>query len=201
MAFTIDDTMLPATLTWRPMTDDEFADFCSEYRDWFFEMTADAELVIMPPSYTLNGVRNAGIQSQLANWAERDKRGVGTAASASFVLPNGARRSADTAWTAKDRIRQLSKQSLEGFWHLAPDLVIELKTQFERLAMLREKMREWIENGAQLGWMIDPENRLVEVYRPGGEPESFTGTDAIKGEGPVEGFVLDLRPVWDPLGQ
>jgi Uma2 family endonuclease len=199
MAFTIDDTMLPARLTSHPMTDEEFAELCAEHPDLFLEMTAEGELIVMPATHTLTGARNIEILAQLRDWARQDSRGIGTDSSAGFVLPNGARRSPDAAWTAKARILQLTKKSQETFWHLAPDFVIELKSDTDRLPVVREKMREWIANGSQLGWLINPDDRSVEIYRPDREPELRTGVESIEGEGPVEGFVLDLRPVWDPL--
>lgn len=88
------------------------------------------------------------------------------------MLPNGARRSPDASWTPKDEVQRLPVESLEGYWHLCPAFV---------------------------GWMIDPDNRTVEIYRPDREPESLAGSDSVSGEGPLEGFVLDLRPVWNPL--
>ena len=115
------------------------------------------------------------------------------------VLPNGARRSPDATWTARDEINKLPSESLQGYWHLCPAFVIELRSHFDRLPALRAKMREYTANGAQLEWMIDPETRTVEVYRPGRDPELFTGIDSVSGEGPVAGFVLDLTRVWDPL--
>jgi Uma2 family endonuclease len=199
MAFTIDDTMLPARLTSHLMTDEEFAELCAEHPDLFFEMTAEGELIVMPATYSLTGARNLEVGGQLRDWARRDSRGIGTDSSTGFVLPNGARRSPDAAWTAKARILQLSKKSQETFWHLAPDFLIELKSDTDRLPVVREKMREWIANGSQLGWLINPDDRSVEVYRPDRDPELRTGVESIEGEGPVEGFTLDLRPVWDPL--
>jgi Uma2 family endonuclease len=195
----IDETFLPATLTGHPMTDEEFAEFCSEHPDLFFEMTAEGEIIVMPATYTLTGVRNSRITRQLDVWAEQDSRGVATDSSTGFVLPNGARRSPDAAWTAKDRIRQLSPASLERYWHLCPDFVIELKLATDKLRVIREKMREWIGNGAELGWLIDPETRTVEIYRPGREPEFVSNAELLKGEGAVEGFVLHLLSIWDPL--
>jgi Uma2 family endonuclease len=200
MAFTIDDTMLPARLTSRPMTDEEFAELCAEHPDVFLEMTAEGELIVMPATHSLTGARNLEVGRQLGNWAMEDSRGIGTDSSTGFVLPNGARRSPDAAWTAKTRILQLSKKSQEGFWHLAPDFVIELKSDTDRLPVVREKMREWVANGSQLGWLINPDDRSVEIYRPEGDPEVRTGLESIEGEGPVAGFTLDLRAVWDPLG-
>ena len=60
-------------------------------------------------------------------------------------------------------------------------------------------MQEWIENGAQLAWLIQPETKTVTIYRPAAEPEHRTGIETIEGEGPVAGFVLDLRDIWAGL--
>jgi Uma2 family endonuclease len=198
-SFTIDEAFLPATLTAPPMTDRDFADLCADHPDLSFEITSDGELIIMPPTFSLTSVRNREITSQLDRWASQDRRGVVGESSGGFVLPNGARRSPDAAWIAKEQIRRLSPESLEGYWHLCPAFVIELRSRSDRLTVLRAKMHEWLDNGALLGWMIDPDTRTVEVYRPNREPETLTRTDSVTGEGPVEGFVLNLRPVWDPL--
>jgi len=199
MPFTIDEAFLPATLTAPPMTDQEFAAFCGEHPDLFFEMTAQGEIIVTPPAFSLTSIRNCEITSQLDRWASQDHRGMVGESSGGFVLPNGARRSPDASWIAKDDIRQLPAESLEGYWHLCPAFVIELRSHSYRLPILRAKMQEYIANGAQLGWMIDPDPRTVEVYRPDREPELLKGVNSISGEGPVEGFVLDLRTVWDPL--
>jgi len=199
MLFTIDEAFLPAILTAPPMTDRQFADFCAEHPDLFFEMTAAGEIVVMPPTYSLTSIRNREITSQLDRWATQDRRGVVGESSGGFVLPSGARRSPDASWIAKDQIRQLNRESLEGYWHLCPAFVIELRSHSDRLPVLRAKMREYIDNGARLAWMIDPDARTVEVYRKDREPESFTGIDCLAGEGPIDGFILDLRTVWDPL--
>jgi Uma2 family endonuclease len=200
MAFVIEDAFLPATLTAHPMTDEEFAGFCAEHPDLFFEMTGEGELIVMPPTYSLTGARNARIGGQLDAWAERDGRGIACDSLTGFKLPNGARRSPDAAWVLKGRVAQLDSASRETFWHLCPDFAIELKSSTDRPRLLREKMREYLANGAQLGWLIDPDNRSVTIYRPDGQVEVRTGIDSIAGEGPVAGFVLDLSFVWNPLG-
>ena len=182
------------------MSDDEFAQFCAEHPDYFVEMTAEGEIIIMPPNYPLTGARNQKIAFQLELWANRDGRGIVTEASAGFVLPSGARRSPDAAWIPKSRLQQLDQKSLERFWHLCPDFVIELRSHYDRLPVLRNKMNEWIANGAQLAWLIDAGRRAVEIYRPGKEPEIRTDVTSVAAEGPVAGFVLDLGPVWNPLG-
>jgi Uma2 family endonuclease len=200
MAFVIDDAFLPATLTAPPMNDEEFAEFCAEHPDLSFEMTAEGELIVMPPTYSDTGASNWDVAGQLHAWAKRDGRGVGCDSSTGFVLPNGARRSPDNAWTLKSRVAQLEKAGRKTFWHLCPDFVIELQSATDRPRLVREKMREWVANGAQLCWLIDPSRRSVAIYRPDGSVETRTDIDSIAGEGPVADFILDLTDVWDPLG-
>lgn len=108
------------------------------------------------------------------------------------------RRSADAAWTSYSRIDEIDPEGNAGFLHLCPDFVIEFKSESDGLLNLKEKMREYIANGAQLGWLIEPARRSVTIYRPGAEPETRAGIDSIAGEGPVAGFVLDLSYVWNP---
>jgi Uma2 family endonuclease len=194
------DDYLPAILTAGPKTDEEFAELCSEHPDWFFEMTSEGELIVMPPNFTLTGARHRAILTQLDRWAQEDASGTVTDSASGFVLPNGARRSPDVAWTLKSRVKQLDPRMIERYWHLCPDFIIEVRSSTDRLRVLRDKMQEWIDNGAQLGWLIDPERRAVEIYRPNREPEIRTNIETIVAESPVEGFVLDLRPVWEPLG-
>jgi len=194
----IDEALLPATLTAPPMTDEQFADFCAEHPDLFFEMTADGEILVMPPNFSLTGARNLVICKQLGIWSDSDGKGIAGDSSTGFVLPNGARRSPDASWTPKEEIRKLGA-GVEGYWHLCPAFAIELRSHSDRLPVLRAKMQEYIANGASLAWMIDPKTRTIEVYRPNRQPESLTEIDSLSGEGPVAGFVLDLRPVWNPL--
>ncbi len=199
MSFTIDEAFLPATLTAQPMTDSQFAAFCAEHPDLFFETTAEGEIIVMPPNYSTTGARNLEIAVQLGTWTRADGRGVANDSSTGYLLPDGARRSPDASWTLKDDVRKLPEGSRDGYWHLCPAFVIELRSHSDRLPVLRAKMREYIANGARLGWMIDPEQRTVEIYRPDREPELLSGVASVSGEGPVAGFVLDLRTVWDPL--
>lgn len=199
MAFVLDEGYLPATLTVGPMTDDAFAELCAEHPDLAFEMTAHGELIVMPPNFTFTGAQNNELSAQLRDWARRDKRGLSFDSSTGWKLPNGARRSADAAWVDKRRIQQLAPGSFGKYWPLCPDFVIELRSSTDRLRVLREKMAEWLANGAQLGWLLDPDTQSVEIYRPGYEPELRTNLNTLAGEGPADGFVLDLLPVWDPL--
>ncbi|MFN7923325.1 MAG: Uma2 family endonuclease [Bryobacteraceae bacterium] len=191
MAFQIDDAHLPAVLTASPMTDEEFVALCAEHPDLSLEVSADGELIVMPLTHPVTGMRNSRITHQLEGRSEQDGRGSAFDWSTGFVLPNGARRSPDASWIRNEKIDALDAPSFEGYWRFCPDFVIELKSQTDRPRTLRAKMTEWIANGAQLGWLIDPET--IEIYRPGSDPEIVTGVEKIEGTGPVEGFVLDLR--------
>lgn len=199
MTFLVDPDFLPATLTAAPMNDEEFAEFCADHPDLSFEMTAEGELIVMAPTYSLTGARNLRVSVRLGVWAETDGTGIACDSSAGFVLPNGARRSPDASWTLKRRVEQLDPDQRGKFWHLCPDFVIEIKSATDRLRTVRAKMTEYMENGAQLGWLIDPEARSVSIYRPGQDVETRSEIETATGEGPVAGFVLDLRPVWNPL--
>jgi Uma2 family endonuclease len=199
MPFLINDANLPATLTAQPMTDEEFAVFCAEHPDLHFEMTADAELIVMPPTYSDTGAGNSDAGAQLSSWARKNRRGIVCDSSTGFVLPNGARRSPDVSWTLKTRVQQLGAGKRHAFWHLCPDFIIEIKSVTDRLKPLQKKMLEYLEQGAQLGWLIDPANKTVEIYRPSSAAEKHVGISKLEGEDPVAGFVLDLTYVWDPF--
>jgi len=198
MPFAISDEHLPAVLTAPPMTDAEFTEFCAEHPDMMFEMTAEGELIVMAPTHFLTGLRGSEITSALGLWARKDGRGGATDSSTGYVLPNGARRSPDASWTRRTRINALNPEDRRGFLHLCPDFIIELSSQSDRLKTVQKKMLEYMANGAELGWLIDPAKRSVTIYRPNGEIEIRNEIDSISGEGLLATFTLDLTYVWDP---
>jgi Uma2 family endonuclease len=180
-----------------PLTDEQFLSLCSRYPDYRMESTAEGEIVILPPAHPGTGQRNAAITSQLFHWAEGDGRGEAFDSSAGFFLANGARRSPDSASVSHERLQGLGDASL---WHATPEFVIELKSASDRLATLQRKMLEWVAKGVELGWLIVPETRTVEVYRADGTVELRPGISEIAGEGPVAGFVLRLERIWRGIG-
>ena len=185
----VEEAHLPMTITVPGITDEEFARLCEQYVDCRIEYTAEGDLIVMPPTDPETGVRNNDISAQLRNWARSTGRGFTTDSSAGFILPSGARRSPDSAWFSKARLRARPT---------CPEFMIELLSPSDRVRTVHLKMLEWIENGAELGWMINPKTRTVSIYRPGtNEPERRAGILELAGEGPVEGFVLDLSLVWD----
>jgi Uma2 family endonuclease len=192
------ESMAPVILTPQkgPMSDEEFAAFCRKYDDYRIESSAEGEIIIMPPAFPKTGRRNLEIGAQLLISAKKDGRGVAYDSSAGFRLPNGARRSPDAFWIRKERVTALSPEQQEGYYHLCPDFVIELRSSMDRLCMIHTKMREYQDNGAELGWLIDPEEPAVWIYRAGRAPERLDHPERIEGEVPVAGFVLELTEIW-----
>jgi Uma2 family endonuclease len=181
------------------LSSEEFLRFCQANPDWRIEQTADGEIIIMPPAGGDSSYSSLEASGQLREWAKRDRKGKGLESSAGFQLPNGATRSPDAAWVSNERLAGLSREQKHGFLPLCPEFVIEVQSPTDSLPQLKRKMYEWIDNGAQLGWLIQPDAREVLIYRPGSRPELRLNPDRIEGEGPVEGFVVDLTGIWAGL--
>jgi Uma2 family endonuclease len=175
-----------------PLSDDELFETCQLNRDLHIERTAEGELVIMPPTGGDTGRRNAIITARLLTWAERDGTGLAFDSSTGFILPNGAERSPDAAWIQRERWDALTAAQRSKFPPLCPDFVLELRSPSDGLAELQAKMEEYRENGARLGWLIDPDERCVHVYRVGSTVEVLRAPAALSGEPVLPGFTLDL---------
>ncbi len=178
------------------LTDEQFSRLCQDNPDLRFELTAGGELLIMAPTGSKMGWRHSKLNQRLANWAEQDGTGVSFDSSTGFTLPNGAKRSPDAAWLGRERWDALSEAQQEGFAPLCPDFVVELRSPTDRLADLHDKMREYIENGARLGWLIDPIDKRVYVYRPGQPVESLDNPTTLSGDPVLPGFVLRVQELW-----
>ena len=159
---------------------------------------ADGEIIIMPPAGMESGHQDLELGTQLNSWAKRDGRGRAFGCSAGFALPNGATLSPDASWISHARLATVTREQKRKFAPICPEFVVEVQSPSDSVPRLKRKMYEWIDNGAQLGWLILPDSKTVYVYRPGQEPEFLTSITHLKGDGPVEGFVLDLTEIWSP---
>ncbi|MEG5053015.1 MULTISPECIES: Uma2 family endonuclease [unclassified Microcoleus] len=165
--------------------------------DLRLERTAEGELIVNPPTGGESGSRNLSISGQVDRWCEtHEDLGEGFDSSTGFILPNGARRSPDASWVSRTRWEALTPKQRQGFVPLCPDFVVELRSASDSLSTLQTKMREYIDNGARLGWLIDPQNRQVEIYRQQAEVEILINPAELSGEDVLPGFVLNLRRVW-----
>jgi Uma2 family endonuclease len=189
----------PVTVRLEPVVHlslDELYEFCRINRDLRIERTADGELVIMPPAGGAAGSRNAELTFQLQRWAREDGSGVVFDSSTAFVLPNGAVRAPDASWVHRERLARLSEEEKQKFLPLCPDFVVELRSASDQLPVVEGKLREYRENGARLGLLIDPEERRVHVYRERGEVEILDDPAAVVGEPVLPGFTLSLAAIW-----
>jgi Uma2 family endonuclease len=180
------------------LTAAEFLALCAANRDLRLERSAQADILIMPPTGGRTGVRSGEIFFHLRQWADRDGSGVVFDSSTGFELPNGAIRSPGAAWLKRVRLAELAPEQREGFLPVCPDFVIELRSPSDRFAVLQEKMTEYRSNGAQLGWLIDPTARRVFLYRPDAEPEVLQDPPLLRGDPVLPGFVLTMEPIWEP---
>jgi Uma2 family endonuclease len=193
------ESQAPIILHPPPMTDDEFYDFCQLYPDFRIERTAEGEVVIMPGTGLETSARNNEVARQLGNWARQDGRGRAFDSNAEYMLPSGAAMSPDASWIDNSRLANFTREQKRKFTRICPDFVVELTSPSDRLSRVQKKMAEWIENGAQLGWLLDADNRTAYIYRPGREPEAIDQPERLEGEEPVIGFVLELRSIWASL--
>ncbi len=182
---------LPATLTAPGLSEAEFLALAEEFPDAFLEYTADGTVLIMPPTDPDTGRRVHRVGLDLGNWALANGRGYVVGPDTGFFFPDGSRRSPDAAWYSAERWDR-AQQPGTRFPVFAPEFVIEVRSPEQRRRPLREKMTEYIANGVELAWLIDPMEHSVEIYRPNREPELLDHPPFVSGEGPVEGFVLNL---------
>ncbi|MGK7929367.1 MAG: Uma2 family endonuclease [Spirulina sp.] len=178
-------------------SNDQFYELCQNHRDLQFERTARGELIIMPPLGGESGNREANFIGDLIIWNRRSRLGKVFSSSTGFILPNGATRSPDAAWVSLERWEALTREQRQKFLPLCPDFLIELRSESDSLPPLQRKMAEYMENGLRLGWLIDPQNRQVEIYRENCEKEVLENCDRLEGEDVLPGFVLDLSLIWE----
>ena len=177
------------------MTPNEFWDFCTE-NDLRAELTKGGEVIIVPPTGFESGDINSELNFQLRGWAKQDKTGNVADSNAGFLLPNGAVYSPDASWTLSTRVNEFSEEKRRKFLPLCPDFVLELRSPSDTLSELTDKMNEYLENGARLGWLIDPQTKQFHVYRPNREPEILQNPVRVSGEDVLVGFELDLNEIW-----
>ena len=180
------------------LTEDQFFALCQLNRDLRLERNAEGDIIVMPPTGFSTGDRNAEVTLQLRDWAKAEGSGVATDSSTGFSLPNGADRAPDAAWILRSRLTGVTSEEKEKFLPLCPDFVIELLSPSDDLEEVQAKMQEYIENGAQLGWLLAPKSRRVYVYRLGESMIVIENAEEISGEPELPGFVLKLDEIWEP---
>jgi Uma2 family endonuclease len=180
-----------------PMTDEKFMRFCAANEPMRFEREANGEILVMSPGGFSTSVMNLQIAGLLRQWAEADGRGVATGPDGGYTLPDGSVRAPDAAWVSLKKVKSLSEEEKARFAPLCPDFVIELRSPSDKLPDLHAKMERWIANGVEVGWLIDPQEKSVTIYRPGDAPEHHDHPTSVRGTGPIAGFELVMARIWD----
>ncbi|MGI8669884.1 MAG: Uma2 family endonuclease [Aridibacter sp.] len=178
------------------MTTDEFWEFCAKNRKVRAELTKEGDIIVMPPTGFETSDRNAEITTQLRIWSKKNRNGKVTDSNGGFILMNGAIYAPDTSWTSNKRLEKFTTEEKKKFLPLCPDFVIELRSEFDNLSELKNKMEEYIENGAKLGWLINPKKKEVTIYRASSEIEILDNPQKVSGEDILKGFELDLIEIW-----
>ena len=181
------------------ITEDQLLKLCSDNGDLRIELTADRELVIMPPAGLEGGWQEAELARQVGNWAKQDGTGRAFGPDAGYTLPKGAVRAPDVSWMPLSRWESLGREDQTKFGHTFPDFAVELRSPSDSLRDVQDKMAEYMENGVLLGWLIDPRNRRVHVYRPGQPAEILEEPTAVSAEPVLPGFTLDLSTIWQAV--
>jgi Uma2 family endonuclease len=187
---------LPSTLK-LTISHEQFVQLAWVNQNLQLERTATGELIVMPPTGSDTGNKNADILGQLWLWNRQTQLGQIFDSSSGFHLPNGADRSPDVSWIGQDRWDTLTPEEKSGFAPLCPDFVLELRSKHDSLESLQQKMQEYQENGAKLGWLIDRNRKKVEIYRPKKSVEVQNSPNSLSGEDLLPGFTLDLTEIWN----
>jgi Uma2 family endonuclease len=180
-----------------PSAKDEFHEYSRLNPELRIEQTKEGNMIIMLPTYTETGNKNFKLVVEFGIWVKQNGEGEGFDSSTGFILPNGAKRSPHVSWIRRERWEALPKKARQKFAHICPDFVVELRSKTDQLKTLQAKLEEYIENGTQLGWLIDPIERKVHIYRPDQPVELLHNPTAVSGEPLLPGFTLPLSVIWD----
>ncbi|MEM9832859.1 MAG: Uma2 family endonuclease [Bacteroidota bacterium] len=174
-------------------TDEEFFSFCQHNSELDIERKANREIIIMSPTGSLTGFYNTKIIVQLEQWNEENQLGLVFDSSAGFTLPDGSVKSPDASWVSVKRWKSLTSSQQEKFAPICPEFIVQLKSKTDSLAELTIKMNEWIKNGVQLGWLIDPAKELAYIFRPDQLDEKIEGfNQLLSGDSVLPGLVFQL---------
>jgi Uma2 family endonuclease len=177
------------------VTPEEFERLCQLNRDLRLELSKNGELIVMPPTGGETGKRNSKLNIRVGIWNEQTELGevFDSSTGYDFTDKGGGTPSPDVSWIEKSRLEGVD---ISGFIPIVPDFVIELRSKSDTLKIVREKMEEYRRLGVRLGWLINPQQREVEIYRPGKEVEILQSPTALSGEAVLPGFTLDLSAIF-----
>ena len=191
------DQLIPPHLVGlHSVTHRQFEELCRDYPDLRLELTSSGDLIVIPPTGYETGARSFDLTVQFGAWVKKDGTGIGFGTDTGYTLPNGAIRGPDLSWMTREKCESLSAYERERFAHICPDFFIELRSRSDRLPTLINKLEEYIDNGATLGWLIDPYKRRVYIFRAGEEMVVLENPTVVSGEPFLKGFELQMDEIW-----
>lgn len=178
-------------------TDDELFELCSANPDLRIERNANHELIFISPTGFVTSTYNSELVMVLGTWNKKLKNGRVSDSNGGYILPNGAMRVPDVAWISREKLSHIAKERQKKFLPACPEFIIELRSETDQLKELKVKMKEWIENGTQLGWLIDPKKKQTHVYRPNSEVKTFNFSVNLSGEDVLKGLTVNLNELFE----
>ncbi len=193
--------MTSVTLSLKPFIDriseTDLEKLCQENPEARLETNSKGQLIIMSPTGSESGKFNISLAAQVWNWNNQTKLGIAFDSSTGFKLSNDAVRSPDVSWVTIAKWNSLSKQQQRKFAPIAPDFVIELMSPTDELSELQNKMKEYMDCGVKLGWLINPDEKQVEIYRQQEEPEILNNPQTLSGEGILPNLTVNLQDIFE----
>ena len=174
------------------LTREQFYQLCLKNPELQLERNPQGELIIMSPVGGESGKKEANLIGDLIIWNRQTKLGVVFSSSTIFSLPKGGDRSPDVAWVSSKKWEGLTQEEREGFPPICPDFVIELRSKSDRLKPLQEKMQEYLDSGLRLGWLINPQQKQIEIYQPQQAVKIINMPTTLSGENVLPGLNLSL---------
>lgn len=176
------------------LNDDEFYELCQKNQHLKLERNPDGTVITMPNTGGKTGKRNIEINTELNLYRRKNQSGNVFDSSTAFIFPNGATRSPDTAWVSDKIWDTLTDKQQDKFPKISPEFVVELMSPSDKLKDAKLKMLEYIDNGVELAWLINPSEEEVHIYRQDGTISKVVGFDNIlSGENVLPNFEFDLR--------
>ena len=181
------------------LTDERLLELGSLNEEWRIETDCERGLLIMPPPGAESSDQSGRIYAQTLTWSDARALGRAFESSAMFELPNGERRMPDAAWISDERLASIAGEE-RVIWRVCPDFIVEVRSATDDLAVLQAKMEMWVSQGARLGWLVDPLEELVWVYRPERETERIERPLSLAAAEISDDLVIDLSRVWPSPG-
>lgn len=178
------------------LTDEQFDLLCEANPEIKLERTPTGELVIMPSTGGETGRENAELITDFVIWNRSTGIGVVFDSSTCFRIPGGGDRSPDVAWVDKSRWDALTPEQQRKFPPICPDYVLELLSPSDNLTVTQRKMQEYLTSGIRLGWLINPEDKQVEIYRSRQDVEVLQSPSSVSGEEVLPELTLNLEWIW-----